>query len=410
MTLRGDNLADLYYLTGLTLPDTSRYSLSAFVTRNDMVYTIDKINGRVGGSDLEGLMKVDTRDHGRPNLTGDLSSRLLDFKDLGSLLGATNANKPTAPKLAAAPQATVGARRLLPDVPLDVERVRGMDAKVRYRALAVKANGIALRQVTLGVTLDHGLLVLDPIDLSFPQGRLTGLARIDARGAVQKDSVDLALTGLRVQDVAPKIQGQPPLEGVINARTRLSGTGNTIHKAAGTSDGEFAVIMPGGTIRQSFAELMGIDATKGLFLLLSKNPRQTDIRCAVATFSVKNGMMQAQNIVFDTGVVVVNGSGGLNLNDESMKLIFKGKAKKFRLIHINAPIVIGGHLSAPTFGIDPGPAVVQGGIAAALSTVSAGPAGPAVRQSRRRRRCQLCGSAVASPCPGRADFDQAGGP
>ena len=371
MTLKGSNLADLYYLTGLTFPDTASYTLSADVTRDNMVYGIKSIQGRVGHSDLEGTLKVDTSDHGRPNLTGSLSSRSLDFKDLGSLFGATAANTPHAPELKAAPMAAQGANRLLPDVPLDVERVRGMDANVHYHALSVQAGPhMPLRQVSLGVALDHGLMTLDPIDLSFPQGRLIGTARIDARTAVQKDSIDMRLTGIAVQQFVPQFQGAAPLEGTLNARVRASGTGNTVHKAASTADGDFTVVMPGGTIRQSLAELMGIDATKGLFLLLSKNPHQTDVRCAIADFHVSNGVMQARNIVFDTGVVVVNGKGSINLNDESMRFTLDGKPKQFRLIRLRAPIQIGGHLSRPTFGVNTGSVIAQGGLAVALNTVN----------------------------------------
>lgn len=55
VTVSGRNLADLYYLTGLTLPNTPAYKISANVTRNDRIYDIAGINGRVGGSDLEEL-------------------------------------------------------------------------------------------------------------------------------------------------------------------------------------------------------------------------------------------------------------------------------------------------------------------------------------------------------------------
>jgi uncharacterized protein involved in outer membrane biogenesis len=372
VSMSGNDLADLYYLTGLTFPNTPHYSVSAQIARDNMVYHIDRINGRIGASDIEGAMKVDTSDHGRPDLTGDLSSRVLDFKDLGSVVGATNANKASAPKLKmTGVQAPQAAHRLLPDAALDVERVRGMDAKVRYRALSVKASPtLPLRQVSLGIGLDHGLLTLDPIDLSFPQGRLQGTARIDARKAVQTDDVDLRLTGFAIQNALPKFQGAVPLEGILDARAKLSGTGASVHTAAASSNGEFMVVMPGGTIRQSLAELLGIDATKGLFMLLSKDPHQTDVRCAVADFKVNNGVMQAQNITFDTGVVLVNGSGTVNLNDESLKLAFKGKPKQFRLVKLNAPILIGGHMSAPTFGINAGPVIAQGGIGAVLSTVA----------------------------------------
>ncbi|MDI7775018.1 AsmA family protein [Asticcacaulis sp. EMRT-3] len=372
MTLKGGNLADLYYLTGLTLPDTPAYSLAAQVKRDDRTYTISGIDGRVGGSDLAGALKVKIATDGRPDLTGDLRSRRLDFKDLGTLFGATAANAPQAPKLSADPHATAAVRRLLPDVPLDVERVRGMDADVHYKALSVLAPHLPLRGVSLGIRLDHGLMTLDPIVFSFPQGHLEGTARIDARKAVQQDAVDFRVTHLRVQDFVPAFQGSEPLEGVISARIRAQGTGNTIHKAAASADGQFALVMPGGTVRQSLAELMGIDASKGLFMLLSKDPHQTDVRCAVANFRIQDGIMQAQQIVFDTGVVVVNGSGSINLKDESLNLAFRGQAKKFRLVRIKTPIMIGGHLTAPTFGVKIGPALAQGGIGVVLGTVSAG--------------------------------------
>ncbi|WP_443749893.1 AsmA family protein [Asticcacaulis solisilvae] len=369
VTIKGRDLADLYYLTGLTLPNTPAYSIAADIARDDRTYHVTRINGRVGHSDLEGKLTVDIEKSGRPNLTGDLTSTRLDFKDLGSMFGATAANAPSRPKLTNSPEATTG-RRLLPDASLDAERIRGMDARVRYRAQSVIASpNMPLRAVSLGVKLDHGLLTLDPIDISFPQGRLIGTAAINARSAVQTNAVDMRVTGLHVENFIT--QAGKPLEGVIDARLKAAGAGDSVHKAAGSADGRMVVVMPAGMIRQSFAELMGIDATKGLFMLLSKDPHQTPVRCAIADFNIHNGVMQAQNITFDTGVVLVNGSGQVNLNDESMKFVFKGKPKKFRLVRINAPIIIGGHLSAPTFGINAGPAVVQGGLGAILSTVSA---------------------------------------
>ena len=368
VSISGRNLADLYYLTGLTLPNTPAYSIAAQVSRDNLIYNVDRIAGRVGDSDLEGALKVDTSDHGRPDMTADLRSRMLDFKDLGALFGASGANAPTAPKLSAAPQAQVAARRLLPDAPLDVQRIRGMDADVRYRALTVRASpNLPLRQVSVGAKLDHGLLELDPIDVSFPQGRLSGTARIDARGAVQKDAIDLRLNGVSLENFITKKNGSAPLEGVLDARVRATATGDSIHKAASTSNGEMTLVMPKGVVRQALAELMGIDATKGLFMLLAKDQHQTDVRCAIADFRVSNGVMQAQKVVLDTGVVQVNGTGSINLNDESVDLTFKGQPKKFRLIKINAPILIGGHLSSPKFGVSPGGALAQGGVAAALA-------------------------------------------
>ena len=374
VSLSGRDLADLYYLTGITLPNTPTYRIAGHLSRDEMVYQFQHFTGRVGGSDLEGDLKADMSQKNRPDLTGALTSRRLDFKDLGSLFGATGRNKPAAPKLAvAAPAKPAANRRLLPDAPLDASRIRSMDANVTYKAETVQASpNLPLRSVSLGVKLDHGLLTLNPVDFQFPQGRMSGSVSINARGAVQRNAVDLRLSGIKMQSflpASPKNPAPPALEGTLDARARLSGDGDTVHKAAATSDGEVVAVIPGGVVRQAFAELMGINASKGLFLLLNKNQQQTNIRCAVADFRVRNGVFQVQRVVLDTDVVIVNGSGDINLNDETLNLAFKGDSKKFRLFHLNVPLTIGGHLANPTFGVKPTGAILQAGASVALGAI-----------------------------------------
>ena len=148
---------------------------------------------------------------GRPDVKANLRSRVLDFKDLGSLLGATGKNAPVGARLATTPATT--NRELLPDAPLDASRVRGTDATVAYHADTVRPSpNLPLRQVSLGVKLDHGLLTIDPIDLTFPQGRLSGNAQINARNAVQRNAVDLRITGVQMQNFLGKgkTPGPPP--------------------------------------------------------------------------------------------------------------------------------------------------------------------------------------------------------
>ena len=377
VSLSGHDLADIYYLTGITLPNTPPYSIAGHLSRDEKVYQFQNFRGRVGGSDLEGSLKADmSSPDNRPDLTGALNSRKLDFKDLGSLFGATGKNKPAPPHIAAVQAAPAAAgQRLLPDAPLDASRIRSMDADVTFKAESIVASpNLPLRGVALGVKLDHGLLSLDPIRFTFPQGQLSGDAAINARGAVQRNAVDLRVSGVKMQQflTSPKGKGPagpPPLEGTLDARARLSGDGNTVHKAAATSNGEVVAVIPGGVIRQAFAELLGINATKGLFQLLNKDQHQTDIRCAVADFQVTNGVLQARQVIIDTGVVLVKGQGNVNLNTEMLSLQFTGDSKQFRLFHLDAPITIGGHLSSPAFGIKPVGPALQAGIGAALGAV-----------------------------------------
>ncbi len=371
VSMRGHDLADLYYLTGITLPNTPPYRIAGHLVRDEMVYKFDRFSGQVGSSDLEGDLKADLSAKNRPDVTAALRSRRLDFKDLGALFGATSHNTPAGPRLATTAAKPAASHQLLPDASLDASRIRSMDAKVTYKADSVLAPNLPLRSVSLGVTLDHGLLTLDPIDLQFPQGRLSGTASINARNAVQRNAVNLTVSGVKMQNFLPKgkTAGPPPIEGTLDARAKLSGDGDSVHKAAASSDGEVVAVIPGGVVRQAFAELMGINASKGIFQLLNKDQHETNIRCAVADFRVHNGVLQAQRVVFDTGVVIVNGSGDINLNTEAMNLSFKGDSKKFRLFHLDAPITVGGHLSSPAFGINPTGPAIQAGIGAVLGAV-----------------------------------------
>jgi uncharacterized protein involved in outer membrane biogenesis len=377
--MSGRDLADLYYLTGLALPNTPAYDIKGVLSHKGREYDFDKAVGRVGDSDIEGKLKVTLSPTNRPNVIADLSSRLLDFKDLATLFGAPPVSKAQVAalakakplKIAVAPTpvnapATPG-QRLLPDSTLATERLRGMDATLHYHALAIKSLFLPLKQATLDLNLDHGVLAVDPVAFDFPQGRFTAQVTLDARGAVPITDTDMRLSNVSLQEFLHTPAGQAPaVEGIMAARVKLHGVGDSVHKAAAASSGDVTVVIPQGRIRAAFAELLGVNAGKGLQLLLSKNQGETGVRCAVANFAVRNGVLQAQNVVFDTDVVKVTGTGDIDLGPESIDLTLKGDTKKFRIGHLFLPITLGGHLSSPKIGVQPAPVIAQGGVAAAL--------------------------------------------
>ncbi len=371
--LTGADLADLYYLTGLALPNTPHYDIQGVLSHKGREYDLDKAAGRIGDSDVEGGLKMLVTGQNRPNLTATLSSHVLDTRDLATLFGGA----PVGKNLALAKPAqkilavTMAAdQRLLPDSTLATERLRGMDATLHYKAETVRSLFLPIRRATLELNLDHGVLAVDPVAFDFPEGRLSGQVRLDARGAVPVTDADIRLSNVNLQEFMPHATGTlPPVEGVMAARVKLRGVGDSVHKAAAASNGAITVVIPQGRIRAAFAELLGVNAGKGLALLLSKNQQQTDVRCAVANFAVKDGVLQAQTVVFDTDVVKVTGAGTIDLGPESIDLVLKGDTKKFRIGHLFLPITIGGHLRNPTIGVQPAGAIAQGGIAAALGVI-----------------------------------------
>lgn len=382
--MSGRDLADLYFLSGVALPNSRPYRLAADIVVNGTRIDLPRLDGRIGGSDLRGRGAVDMGGE-RPKLTAALLSRELDLGDLAAPLGVGLDTRGTIePGKEAALADTKRAagrtppdpnRRLLPDLDLQVERVRAIDADVSYRAESVRARRVPFRDVEFGVKLAGGVLTIDPVAFRFQPGRLAGNVRIDARDDVPTTRLDFLVSGVelgKVQLLKTKSgspASEPPLEGVLQGRIQLSGKGASVRRFASNADGSVTFVVPKGEVNHAFAELTGIDVARGLGLLLTDRDEQTGIRCAVADFAVDDGSVQARNVLVDTDVVRIAGRGKVELGRERLDLALQGKPKKVSFVRLRTPIRIRGTFAKPAFGVDAGKLAKQGGIAAALGAV-----------------------------------------
>src|SRR5450631_4070402 len=281
----GEDLADLYYLTGLALPNTPRYRFAASVQVDGTTITGDDFSGRLGSSDLSGKITVQTGGP-RPKLSAKLPSKALNIVDLAPTLGhradksdslaASDDGRSTSTKYPKATHGSSGHKSdsdsklramLLPDADLQVNRVRGMDADVTYRAGAVTASKIPIKEVSLHVVLDNGLLTLDPLFFVLDQGKFAGNVHIDARGEVPETNIDMRIDDVNLGQFKTAAMKTAPLSGTLIGRLKVHGFGHSIHKFASSADGAMSFIIPNGEIDETIAELTGINVTRGLGLL-----------------------------------------------------------------------------------------------------------------------------------------------
>jgi len=367
LAVSGSDMADLYFLTGLAFPNTPPYQVKGALARRQMIYTYNGLTGRVGDSDLRGDIAVDAgRD--RPLMTADLKSRKLDFDDLAALLGAGASAKPgetASPEQAQIARTMAVNQRLFPDTPLRVERLRAMDARVKYSADTVSSERFPVRRASVDLTLDNGLLTMDPVMFGFPKGQLAGLVAINARQAMPQINMDVRLTGTRLEEFAPaRFNGV--VSGSLIGRAKLAGAGLSVRDFASHANGQVTLVVPSGQMRKGVAELMGVNVLNALF---TDKRAQTELRCGVADFKVRDGIMTAETILLDTDPVLASGGGTINLKDERMALRVKGHPKEFRLLRLSLPLQLEGPIRSPKFGVEPGAAVGQAGIAAVVGTL-----------------------------------------
>jgi uncharacterized protein involved in outer membrane biogenesis len=367
LSLQGQDLNDLYLLTGITLPNTPPYRLSGALRRDDSTWTFNDFSGRVGASDLSGDVKVEAK--GRLRVEAQLASRNLDINDLTAILGAKTQTNAAGTNTTTVSSGAPG--KLLPDATLQVDRLRSMDGTLTYRAATVKANDLDIRAVNLGAKLEAGVLDLDPVSFTFNRGELNGTAKINATKDVPYSAIDFRLAGYPLESIIPVTNGSPPITGRALGRVKLEGAGNSIHRFAAGSKGSLSLIVPHGEMRAAFAELLGINASAGLLKLLSGDQSKSQIRCAVADFDVAGGVARARTFVVDTDVVLAKGSGSIDLGQETLNLKIDGDSKKPRLLRLWTPIYVRGPLTAPHIAVDPAAIVGQGGLTAILGAVVA---------------------------------------
>lgn len=353
VTVSGPSLSELYFLTGLALPSTPAYRLTMAVARNGAFYRLGDIDAELGKSDLRGTLTVDIS--GKvPELAGKLSSRRLLLADLGPVV------RGGAP--------AVASKYLLPDTPLHTERLRQTDAEVDYSAVSVGSRDFPLTSLDTHISLQNGVLNLKPLAFGFTRGRLAGSLKIDARKDVPTTTVDARITDLQAANF---IKGaDKPLTGVLEARAVMTGTGRSVHAAASNADGTFTAVVPKGGMRKSLAEWTGVDVLPALGLTFSGDSSNANLRCAVASFDAKNGVLASRGFVIDTDPVRIDAGGHINLADETLSLQLQGKPKKFQVVRLRAPITVTGAWAHPAIGIKATEAIAQGGMAAALGFLS----------------------------------------
>ncbi len=368
----GSDLADVYYLTGLALPNTPPYDVSGTLVRDKLRFNVDDFHGTLGGSDVAGNLSLDTGRE-RPKLTATLVSKQLHLADLAAPLGtqATPARKSATLATPATPPAAPPAATtlLLPDADLQVQRVRGMDADVQFDAASLTTATVPVKKLRFHLTLDNGKIALDPLTFALPQGLFSGTVIIDAQGATPQTRIDMKLSNVDLAQFKPKSSKEAPLEGEILGRVKMRGSGSSVHKAAADADGEITLVIPNGKMRETLAELTGIDLSRGLGLILTKNQHETEVRCGVASFQADNGDLRATTLLIDTTNVLITGQGQIDLKNEALDLSLRGQPKKVRIFRLRTPITVRGSLLKPKIGVQLGKLAAQTGGAVALGAL-----------------------------------------
>ena len=371
-TLAGRNLGALADALNLSFPDTAPFKIAGQLRREGNVWALDRFNGTVGKSDLGGTLAVDLGTR-RPTLKGKLHSKLLDIADLGGLIG----EKPGEPD-------PKPAGKVLPSEPVNLDKLRRVDANVTLTATRFRnADKLPLDNLDMRITLVDGVMKADPLDFGVAGGKVASKVAVDSR----KDkalAVDIqsAFRQLHINKLVPGTDALDQSFGAVDGRVQLKGRGNSAAAVLGTSNGRIDLVSRGGEMSNLLVEVAGLDGAEILKFFVGGD-KEIQLRCGIAAFKVKDGVMVSEAFVIDTDDTYIGGEGTISLRDETLDMKLTPLPKDVSILSLRGPLRVRGTFAEPKPGVEKrslarrvGAAVMLGlvnPLLALLPTIETGP-------------------------------------
>ena len=363
LVLSGPDMQLLLPITGIATPKTPPYRVSGRLDFADGKVKFSKIVGRVGSSDLGGDLEVDPKAE-RPVVSGTLSSHQVDMADLGGFVG-TEPGRPTTP--GQTPQQVEDIKRaeaspkLLPETPISLPKVRAADIHLIYRGEKILGRDVPFNAIEAKLDIDNGHIRVSPMRLGIGGGALDGAVDLNPVGDQVQADANVKLEHVNIAHLFPAI-GFGGGEGVINGEARLKGRGDSLSTILTHGDGAFRAVMPsGGNIDALLVDLMGVELGNAFFAAIGI-PNKEAIRCMVADFVLRQGILASRELEVDTTDHIVSGGARFDLGREVMEVALRADPKHFTVGKLATPILISGTLKHPHFA--PAPELAVRGAAA----------------------------------------------
>lgn len=368
LELSGPDMALLFPLTGIPIPETPAYRIAGDLDYNDRKIKFSHFSGTVGRSDLNGEIDVDPTGD-KPVVDANLVSHKVDLTDLGGFIGTTPGRAGSTPQSTEQKQELVRrekSARFLPDTPINMPKVEAANVHLRYKGERIEGRYVPLDNIVVALDIDDGRVQLHPLSFAVGKGEIKGTIDLkpQPRGQMQAVAdVDFRKLDLsRLMAATHAFHGQ----GIVGGRLQLNTHGNSIATFLGNGDGGVKLfIQDGGDISALLTDLIGLQFGDAILSALGV-PSRAELQCFVSDLPLEHGDLTTRVFLLDTSETRVLGGGSIDLKTEAINFQLKTQAKHFTVGSLPTPINIGGTLKDPAIRPEIGPLAARGGAAVAL--------------------------------------------
>ncbi len=371
LALSGDSLEQLFPLLGIAFPVTHPYATQGHLLHNGKTWRYEKFSGRIGASDIAGSLQIDTSGK-RPTMKAELVSNLLDFSDLGPLIGEKPGSVQAAKQ---APSSDISAVttaqvHVLPDIPFKTDRWDSVDAEVTLKARTIRrAKALPVDDLVTHLSLHDSVLTLDPLIFGIAGGHLDAVISLDGRKDPIQARAQAKVRKILIAKLFPTIKLSSTSIGQVNGVFDLTGRGNSVGRMLAESNGKIGLVLAGGEVSKMMMEEVGLHLWEILELNVTGD-KLIKLRCMIADFDVKEGIMHANALIFDTQITTIIGTGSIDLGHETLNLTLNQNTKDTSYVALRSPIYIRGTFARPEIEVDKGTAITRALGAIAMGVVN----------------------------------------
>ena len=342
LELAGPDMGLLLPLTGVAIPKTPAYRIAGQLDYQQGVVKFDHAQGKVGSSDLEGDLEVDTKPETRPVLTANLQSRLVDLKDLGGFIGAEPGDADKGTK-----RATRSDGRVLPNDPISLPKLNAADVHLKYRAARIQGRSQPLDNMRAELDVIGGDVRVHPLAFGVGGGQITSTVDLAEKANQVRAKATIDFQQVSV-DKLLAATGAARGAGTISGRAVIDGSGASLAEILAASNGELKLSMgPGGNVSALLVDLSGLQFGNAVLSALGI-PNRAKIQCLSTDFVLQQGTATARTAVLDTDENRIGATGSLSFRTEALNLQLRTDAKHFSIGSLPAPVNVSGTFAIPS--------------------------------------------------------------
>ncbi|MFO1243187.1 MAG: AsmA family protein [Rickettsiales bacterium] len=323
-----NSLADFAAFTGSPLPASEPISLDSKLSATAKKVTLSSMNAAVSDKKGTGTITADLTKQ-KPFVSGNLVLPEIALASSGNAVPSEGSAKGT------------NNGKVIPNIDLPGDALNAADADLTITIDSLTLPDYKLANIKLPVKLQNTKLSIAPFSFSLGGSAITGNAGLSPSGA------SFAVSG---NSVPLKALAKGPLNGgsaTFNIKT--SGQGKNLQSVMSTLTGNASFFLKDATYEPKNAKV------GDLLNILNggKGNSAVVLSCAASNFTISQGVANSTVLVADTSAARVDGTGSINLGQETMQLMLKPTPKAAGLNQLAVPIRVSGTFADPRVVPDP---------------------------------------------------------